>query len=299
MSDILIIDSETRVKSLGRAPIETGRAGSGTEVRYFMGGDPAPAQGKKSDDGALAVLKAWPKTAEPSNYLADWQAAFVWGQRVRGARAPQWSGIIHTKHQHFNLSEILLDDGGGGQWVYPELALSRQLINGVETECTPLVVPGDDRAPMGDFIVRRFKRGGIDELWPSNTMRGDDNLWHNAHVSFQEGLEHSMIWLPVPIEDRTPEERRIIETQWELERAWALKVLSAGMTQLTEIQVATKENGEILTTRNGACTFSSTGKKDIAYAMMLAWIAFVHWLKLAETEFGGGDGDDGSCVVVG
>ncbi len=76
-------------------------------VFYFMGVDPAPAQGRKSDDGALAILRARPKPGleNPSNNLATGcrssygptgcagrtcgtgAARFIWSTGISGWRA--------------------------------------------------------------------------------------------------------------------------------------------------------------------------------------------------------------------
>lgn len=37
-------------------------------------------------------------------------------------------GVLHEKHQDFGFSIIVLDLGGGGQWIAPEMQKSKQLI---------------------------------------------------------------------------------------------------------------------------------------------------------------------------
>ena len=79
---------------------------------------------------------------------------------------------------------------------------------------------------------------------------------------------------------------------------WALKILSQGMKQMMNIEVDTQENGEYVVTRNGGLTFHATGRKDIAYAMMLAWVAFLLWLKAQEDDFQGGKSEESGSMNV-
>jgi len=55
-----------------------------------------------------------------------------------------------------------------------------------------------------------------------------------------------------------------------VERKWALKMLDEVRRQLSNIHVATKDNGEWDLTRNGAYRFSATGKKDLASAALFS-----------------------------
>ena len=60
----------------------------------------------------------------------------------------QWSGIIHQKHRHFNLSGICLGigAGGGGGFIALQLAKSWQLIGDHEEEVVPITLPSDTTA---------------------------------------------------------------------------------------------------------------------------------------------------------
>jgi hypothetical protein len=52
----------------------------------LSGIDPAPAQGKKSDDGAIVILRARPRPGieTPGENVSDWLPEFVWAYRLRG-----------------------------------------------------------------------------------------------------------------------------------------------------------------------------------------------------------------------
>ena len=65
---------------------ETKRTLPGDQVYYFLGIDPAPAQSKKADDGAMGILRARPRAdlnRKPTNVPRDWLLEFVWAAAVR------------------------------------------------------------------------------------------------------------------------------------------------------------------------------------------------------------------------
>lgn len=252
---------------------------------YFLGVDPAPAVGRRADDGALVAGRGVMRdpTAPISSNPSAWWFQFVWAYVLRGARVREWSGFIHAKHRQFNFTGILMDAGagGGGVQIMQELALSQQLINGVETECVPIVRPEEESVVNGYFILNMFKRGdpGINALWP--LLQGDDNLVDGAHVAFAEAVEHAGVMLPRPFHERPREETQ----DWPQEKQWAARNLGALANQLTRIQVVTNDDGTWALTRHNARQFVATGKKDIAYAAMFAYICFLIWLKTGGQEF--------------
>ena len=77
-----------------------------------------------------------------------------------------------------------------------------------------------------------------------------------------------------------------------MEQQWALKNLDTMRGQLIDIQVATKDNGEYDLTRNGAKRFLATGKKDLAYAGIYAYVRALFWLKAGELEFAVGSQEE-------
>jgi hypothetical protein len=289
--------------------VELGRNATLADVHYFEGIDPAPAQSKKADDGAMAVLRARPKPGlgrPPTSHVADWLAEFVWAYRVRGEtnrrldegvfvaqRAREWSGLIHKKHGHFVLEGILMDPQGGGQQIWPELNKTRQLVDGQEREATPIAALDDYSVGNAHRILLLFMREYVETLWPI-LQPGVDSLYDAMHTVFQEAVEHGEVLFPQPFNERPREETE----SWPAEQQWALKNLDAARHQLEEIQVATKDNGEWDLTRNGNKRFSATGKKDLAYACLFAYIRFLIWLKMGELEFGRqDDGEPGVYVL--
>ena len=77
-----------------------------------------------------------------------------------------------------------------------------------------------------------------------------------------------------------------------------MKMLDEVRRQLSNIHVATKDNGEWDLTRNGACRFSATGKKDLAYAALFALVRALIWLKAGELEFASGGGNETGIYVM-
>jgi hypothetical protein len=267
---------------------------AGRKWHYFMGVDPAPAVGVRSDDGVICVMRArlragggaqGPERGEGefSPNPGDWQCEYVYAFRCRAMSPRQWSGKIHLVHQRFGLSGICMDPNGGGNMIALELNKGRQLINDIETECVPIATPSEALA-QAHFILSLFKRGdnGVESLWPH--LAGDDNLVDAQHVVMQEAVEHAQVAFPVPWDERSGEGRRRLEREWEAERVWALKMLSIGVHQLVTVQAAVKEDGTWLLTRRGARQFFASGKKDVAYAMIYAYVRFLIWLRYGESE---------------
>lgn len=253
-------------------------------IHVFLGIDPAPSEGQRSDDGALVSLAAWPRDLEnPSPNYADWMLAPIQARRVRkelrgrrtGYSAREWAGMIHTQHDYFRYSKIGLDPNGGGTFVKRELASNRALIRGVETNVTPLVTPDDNTVAVAHPILFMIKRGDtdIEMVWPQ--MGGDDLLNDALYSYTKEALDTSQFLFPKPWHEWDREEMRF----WPEERVWSLKCLTKVLPdQLEKIIVAVKEDGSWSTTKRGARQFSARGKKDFVSALLYAYAAFRVWL---------------------
>jgi hypothetical protein len=280
---------------------QIGQMGQTGETRfYFMGVDPAPARGTKSDDGALAVLRVRPKPGvqNPTANLSDWLCEYVWAYRLRGATTRQWSAFMHEKHRHFGFAGICMDAQGGGIWINDELILPRQLIGGVETDVVPIGSIEDmgRTGPNAQMLLTMYRRRdpGIKHMWPH--LAGDDNLYEAMHLVFQEAVTYQVVSFPKPFNARPASETE----GWHEEQRWALKDLDAARSQLQDIQVATNGDGTWLLTGNSAKQFSATGKKDLAYACIYAYVRFLVWLKMGELDFTGtGNDTSGGYYVMG
>lgn len=266
---------------------------------YFCGFDAAPAQSARADDGAIVITRAIPKggigvEVPLSDRPEDYDRAAVYARKVRNASARQWSGFIHLLDKRFGLSMIVADPGGGGLFIRKEMASSRQMIENAETEVTPIVTPDDPTAPVSaKYNLRLFKRGdpGVESIWPG--LPGDDVLLDAAHCALREAIDHSQIALPVDAR----EWRREQISGWSEEKQWALRNLSEMCSQLANIKVATNDDGTFIFTKRQARVFSAQGKKDIAYSLLYAEVAFRIWLKQTDQEeYGESESDSGVFV---
>jgi hypothetical protein len=278
-------------------------------VHYFLGYDPAPAQTKSSDDAGLAILRIRPRPglgAAPTSNFSDWLFEFVWAYRMRGEMkrqqepgilfansVRQMSGLVHSVHRRFKLSGILMDPAGGGNLIVPELNKERQVIAGIETEVTPIATADDISVTNAHFILNLYLRRdrGVSTLWP--LLIGDDGLYEAMHVAFQEAVEHSVVSFPLPFADRPGS----TTVEWPAEMRWALINLDAARKQMMNIQAATRDDGSWELTKNGAKTFSASGKKDLAYACILAYVRALIWLKTGEFEFNREGDDEPGCYT--
>lgn len=202
-------------------------------VFFFCGVDPAPSESHKSDDGAILAAAATPRTPEgplPSA-AEDWFFDFIYGRRLtwkQKATARQWSGILHNLHRLFRFSRMCMDPNGGGTLIKRELIAPKQLINGIETQVTPIsdLVDGPKLVARGEFILHLFKRGdpGVESLWPD--LAGDDLLNDALYGSCKSALDHGLWAIPPGVADWMVEKRAELE-RWPEERLWALKNLDA------------------------------------------------------------------------
>ena len=249
---------------------------------YFMGSDPAKSDTSKADDGALVVLRAEVKpgiemenAVEPPHFNLDW----VWAYKVRGADGPQWSAIMHRKDLDFNITRIVMDPGGGGNWVRPELKKVRQKIRGMERTVVPIACIEDEQEmpTMGKFSLSMFKISDarLKELWGHMQIQGGDKLVDVAHSEFMEAWGRGYFRMPAKASTLPSG----VVQGWSDERKWANLLLQEVGKQLTRITVRTKPDGGTFYTSNNAREFSAKGKKDFAYAAMFAYIAFLSWLK--------------------
>lgn len=254
---------------------------------YFAGVDPAPAQGSKSDDGAVIIGRAMINKDSSREGLrsfdnpADWIFDLIYARKVRGASMRQWSGIIHDLHRRFSLTKIMLDQGpgGGGGLLRVELNKTRQLINGQEIECKPILTPEDTTAMVGDFILSMFWHSdrSLQALWP-DCSRGGDVVKDYAHSSFIAALTYGSIGIP-PLNAVGSK-----QATWPKEKNEALELISKLLpSQLSSIRVATINNGETLAlTARNARQFITSAHDDFVSAALMAYAGFLVWLKSSE-----------------
>ena len=57
------------------------------------------------------------------------------------------------------------------------------------------------------------------------------------------------------------------------------------------------DDGVVMTTKRGARQFVVHGRKDIAYAMMYAWIAYLTWLRMYDEDEIQSPEDQAGCSI--
>ncbi|HEY1171029.1 MAG TPA: hypothetical protein VGH19_06620 [Verrucomicrobiae bacterium] len=268
---------------------------------YFLGVDPAPAQGQKSDDGAMMILRARPKQvrlAPPTRLgeevvypreISGWDIAPIWAKKVRSARADEWSGIIHKEHKSWRFTKIMMDYGGGGQWVWPHLKAIDQLIDGQKVECRPIatVYDHDVQSSIADLVLLMCYRGDVElrRKWPE--LSGDDNLVDVLHGQLRDAM--LLEQLPLIAEKKEWDEselKKLTPPQLEL-----LETLGILLDEFGLVVVATDEEGNYITTSRGAKQYSTKDKKDFVSALYMALGGFSIWL--AGLQFNGNNGGRG------
>lgn len=264
---------------------------------YFEGVDPAPAQGARSDDGAIVVLRARPKftwTEEEYDRVhlpTDFELAYVHARKCRNLSGREWSGLIHRDNDRFQLAKICMDPGGAGLIIRREMAERAQLIHGMEVDRLPITTPDDTRVVTGLPKLVLFKRGdpGMDVLFPS--LPGDDVLLSHAHLEFKQIIDTAGVMFP------PAEFTRDQMAGWPEEQMWASKNLKEVVDQLAGVTALTNDEGIYLLTARNAHRFGSRGKKDLAYAAMYAYMAFLVWLKSG--ELADSEGNEGAEMFDG
>jgi hypothetical protein len=197
---------------------------------------------------------------------------------------------------HFGFDGIMLDPGGGGNWIRPELAKVKQIIRDVEVKVVPIACAEDEADTMvaGKFILCMFKATDlkVDALWGHMGARHSDNLNDQAHTEFQEAWANNLLGMPKRFKDMPGSETDM----WPDEKKWANRLLDLMAIQLPAITVQINPDGTTYYSAHRARAFSSKGRKDFAYAGLMAYTRFLCWLKTHEDGFGTNKEDeDGIC----
>ena len=270
------------------------------EFYFFFGGDAAPSETHRSDDGAVAVGVARP-LAMPgpgeafSDDPEDWRFSFIysrvfnWEHRLS---CRHWSGVIYDLDERFGFEQLMLDagSGGAGMMVAREMLSPTQLINNVDKKVT--VIGDKVNAPSlvahGRFILNMFKRGdpGVEWFWPApegtgKSMEGDELLKSALYGEMKTAFDRRVMELIPPAEEWFNQEGELFPKLqgWPEERKHAIQNLSAAAKQFASIIAVQTPEGRDMFTRRGARMFRSLSKDDIALAHMMCYGAFLIWLR--------------------
>lgn len=272
---------------------------------FFLGGDCAPADTHRSDDGALVASMAEPKALPNpgqalSNNFHDWWFTPVYARTITSrerATTRQWSGLVHDLHRRFSFTKICFDPNQGGVYVSRDMRQTTQLINGVEQECRPIgdQVIAPTMLSSAEFILHLFKRGdpGVEAIWPK--LAGDDQLKAAMYGETKNMLDFNAARYVTKWNDLRNEQPELTNS-WSEEQIWASKNLMALCTQLVNIHVLKNANGQFAFTGRGAHTFKSAGKDDLALAYMYSFMAFRMFLALGNFRPRSNE-DKSACMV--
>lgn len=248
------------------------------KVWFFGGGDPAAAQTKKADWGAIVTGAAACRSPEWTDNPHEWDVMVPHirvVQNVGLAKATAWSGAIHDLHRRFNYSVFVLDNGagGGGPFIRGELSNERQVIREEDVKCVPIVTQDDISAIHAHRILCMAKRRDpmID---PHNPGWTNDNQLND----FIYSKAQEMLTAQVPV--FLPEVRAFHDRLAGMpdEETWSLKNTEALRKQLGNFHAETNDDGTFVM-KSGARVFGSQGRKDIVSAFCYMLFGFWLWLK--------------------
>ncbi len=289
-------------------------------VHFFLGLDPQQSSAKRADDGCGSVGAAIDLRSEPADFerpvlMRDFLYADVYHRTMRGILPDQWSGWVHGMHESFGFSGIALDAGAGGAGIATgkylgerEQRIPTEIHQGGANEPSvirsfavrsvrPIVTP-DLMVADGQPILCLMKRGdpGVDLAFADGMRRwdGDDNFVDAMHTEYHSALEGGSIAY-LPSFDEVPKE---VHAGWSQERIACLRLAGASAAQLKGISVATKTHGdghiEYAMTKHGAKQFFASGRKDLAYSKIYAWVAFYIWMRRLMLGYEPEDGEEGA-----
>lgn len=229
----------------------------------------------EGDDFALSVLEINSNNPIPKH---------VFTSRKHKIDAHGMSGIVHKYHKAFGFNLIVYDPGGGGLFVRDELRKEHQIIDGHQTHCIPLISISDQSGMIGSQILVAFSRGDyfISKLWGG--LQSDSVLINVAHNEFKGAIEHRNVILAKQWDKWDGN-----EAAWDVDakRTWlnsnsnlnpddrvrAEMDLSIGQLALVDYERDKDRMPKI--DSFGMHKFSSKEKKDSAYSLFYAYVAFL------------------------
>ena len=208
----------------------------------------------------------------------------VYAYTLRNLSAGATSAFIHWLHDRFSFTNITLDPGGGGLWVYKELVKPKQTyveMGWHDRVVIPLCTRDEAITTDKQPIIHFFKRGEVfDQLSyvHRNTLVSDDGFLFAHHQRYQEAWHGRELLYPLGLDERPPEVKR----QWTPDMIEAQKTLDRGLIQLSRVRQLTSNDGQTpLTSKKGFPLFGAQGKKDIAYSGFYAFAGMMRGIERA------------------
>lgn len=254
-----------------------------SEEHNILGVDVAPGQSINADYCAFMncrILELGERSQLRPTYIhpvagIPFHLSFTFAHMMRNVSSGDASGFIHLLHRIFSYSQIILDPGGGGLWIYKDLKLKTQKIHNAETQVIPLCTQDEPLQSDKQAIIAFFKRGAeLNPLFQSQFLVSDDGFLDAAHRRFREGWEGQQFLWPQMTANRAPAEVRGFN---DAER-WAQRYLDIAIEQLTHVRQAIRSDGTPDLTSRGFARFQSPRKKDLAYSAFYAFIGAVLWM---------------------
>lgn len=237
---------------------------------YIKGVDVARSIRGKGDDFAISVIKF--------NLKEGFSHEFVHQVTENNLDADQMAWEIHQVEALFPGPMLVVDPGGGGQFLTGPLSKDHILLPGGSKKVTP-IFDIDSAEVGGKNILYWFSRGTLAIKEIIGSMSGDDVLVNNAHSVLKNFIEKQQVLVPynedmgvyfTKIMDKDIRGRNLKKSiLTPLEQQYFNLELT--MMQLQGIQQKLdKQTGKPALTSRGQFTFVSTRKKDSAYSFLYA-----------------------------
>lgn len=256
-----------------------------------LGFDVAPGKGKRADYSAGMVYRMVEINDELKEECAErrifvppvtrvhegrqFNCAFIYAAAKKHLRASELAAFIHFLHRVFAFSNIVLDPGGGGLFVYEELIQETQIIGGIPVKVTPLCTRDEGIMADKQPIVSFFSRGSaLSKTVNPNFLVSDEGFLQATHARYAQSWEAGEHHWPLQIEDRSPNEVK----GWDLDQFWSHKTMDEGLKQLENVRQVTDDDGNVKKSKRGFTMFDAKGKKDVAYSSLYAHAAGELWL---------------------
>lgn len=200
--------------------------------------------------------------------------------RVNNVKDWQMAGIIHYVHRTLGLSLVGYDPQGGGLFVRDKLREKQQIINGIPTDCEPIVDLINMSGVMGSAILVPIRRADPYITLQFGKMQSDSVLINRIHKEMRSALENQKIILSGPWQGWDGN-----ESQWDAtnKRSWlnehrgGMKLkdrwkaeMDLAVSQLCLVDIDRNEEGNAKIDSYNMYSFSAKGKKDSAYGLIYA-----------------------------
>lgn|GEM_PF-5511533 len=235
---------------------------------YIKGIDVARSIKGKGDDFAISVFQFSHKPGFPH--------VFVHQITQNNIDADEMAICIHEVDELFPGPMLIMDPGGGGQFLAGPLAKTEFQVSGGIKHVTP-ILEIDRFDVVGKNILYWFSRSTLAIREIVGTMSGDDVLVNNAHNVLKSYLENKRLLAPLN-PDLSVYFNRMLDKDFQTTNRDLAKLtpleqvhynIELTMRQLQGVkQKLDRQTGKPVVTARGQFSFTSTRKKDSAYSFL-------------------------------